>query len=326
MLDSFSRDIHYLRVSVTDRCNLRCRYCMPEYGVQKLSHLEILSLEDLARIIRASAACGIRKVRLTGGEPLIRKNLTQLMHYISEIPEIDDLALTTNGQLFAPMAEDFKKAGLTRVNISLDTMKRDRYRYITRCGDLDNAMKAIERALELDMHPVKLNVVAIRGFNDDEIMDFADLAYHSPLHIRFIEFMPVGDLMSWKEDRVIPADEIRQRIEARYTLLEGKQVMGSGPARYYHMEGGQGSVGFISPLSNHFCKECNRLRLTAEGKLRACLYDKNETDLREALRRGASDEELQQMIIQTINRKPEKHNMREGWGTDNKRKMYQIGG
>ncbi len=326
MLDSCGRNINYLRISVTDRCNLRCQYCMPIDGVSNIGHTGILSLEAIARLAKIGADVGIRKIRLTGGEPLVRKNLNQLISYISEIETIDDIALTTNGLLFAPLADDLKAAGLTRVNFSLDSLVEEKYRYITRNGELKKVLDSIEKALELELHPIKINMVAIRGFNDDELIDFADLAYKYPLHIRFIEFMPIGDLLFWRPERMMSSQEIRERIQEKYHLEEGSKIKGNGPARYYNMVGAKGSLGFISPMSNHFCANCNRIRLTAEGKLRGCLHDQGEVDLREPMIGGASDEELQQLFVKAISSKPNQHHMDTGWGEDNSRKMYQIGG
>lgn len=325
MFDTMGRNINYLRISITDRCNLRCRYCMPLEGIEKSGHPSILSLEEIARLVRVAAQVGIRKVRLTGGEPLVRKNICQLIRYIREVPEIDDISLTTNGTLFPGLAEELKAAGLDRVNFSLDTMVAEKYKYITREGRLGDVMKAIDKALTLEMEPVKINTVLIRGFNDNEVLDFADLAYRYPLHIRFIEFMPIGDLQFWNRDNIVTSNETRNMIKQEYQLIEGK-IKGNGPAKYYNFEGGQGSLGFISPMSNHFCSECNRIRMTAEGKLRGCLYDKTERDLKLAMESGASDEDLRQLFLKTINTKPDKHNMNSGWGEENKRKMYQIGG
>ena len=326
MIDTNGRSINYLRISITDRCNLRCRYCMPYEGVEKLEHFSILSLEAYARLVKVAAGVGIRKVRLTGGEPLVRKNIAQLIHYIREVPEIDDISLTTNGILFEQMAEELKAAGLDRVNFSLDSMVADKYKYITRVGEMSSVMSAIDKALTLNMDPVKLNIVLIRGFNDNEVLDLAELAFKYPLHVRFIEFMPIGDLQFWNRDNIVTSSETRNMIKQKYNLVEGKKVKGGGPAKYYTLEGGLGSVGFISPMSNHFCAECNRIRMTADGKLRGCLYDKTEIDLKLAMDNGASDEELRQLFIKTINTKPDKHNMNAGWGAENHRKMYQIGG
>lgn len=326
MLDTFCRDINYLRISVTDRCNLRCRYCMPEEGIDKTIHNNILSFEDMARLVKVATTVGIRKIRLTGGEPLVRKNITGLINFINQIETIDDIAITTNGVLFSDMADDLKTAGLDRVNVSLDTLDDHKFKYITRVGELSEVKKAIYKALDLGLHPVKINTVVIKGFNDDELMRFADLAYSYPLHVRFIEFMPIGDLLYWKKDRVMTVAEIQKVIGEKYQLQPAAMIKGNGPAKYYKVEGGAGSVGFISPMSNHFCSACNRIRMTAEGKLRGCLYDKREIDLQEAINAGASDEDLKKLFIKTINLKPSEHHMDKGWGTDNQRKMYQIGG
>jgi cyclic pyranopterin phosphate synthase len=326
MFDAYNRNINYLRISITDRCNLRCRYCMPEEGIDKTVHNNILSFENITRLVRVATSVGIRKIRLTGGEPLVRKNITSLVGYISAIDTIDDIAITTNGMLFNDMADDLKAAGLDRVNFSLDTLQAGKFKYITRTGELDRVKKAIDKAMELNLNPVKINTVVIKGFNDDELLQFADLAYSYPLHIRFIEFMPIGDLLYWKKERVMTIAQIKEVISRKYHLESSGQVKGNGPAKYFSIQGGLGSIGFISPMSNHFCSECNRVRMTAEGKLRGCLYDKREIDLHEAIISGASDEELKKLFIKTINLKPSEHHMDQGWGTDNQRKMYQIGG
>ncbi|HPF19733.1 MAG TPA: GTP 3',8-cyclase MoaA [Syntrophomonas sp.] len=326
MQDGYGREINYLRISVTDRCNLRCQYCMPETGINHVGHEDILSLEEISRIVRVAASIGIRKVRLTGGEPLVRRNLSQLVHYIHEIKEIDDIALTTNGVLFAALGDELKTAGLNRINFSLDSLVAEKFRFITRSGNLPIVLQGIEKALDLGLHPIKINTVLIKGFNDDEIMDFVALALKYPLHVRFIEFMPIGDLLFWRPDRLMTSHEIRQRIEKEYVLEETYKVPGSGPASYYKIQGGLGSIGFISPMSNHFCARCNRLRMTADGKLRACLYEQGETDLRDALKRSSDDEELRQLFLATLRSKPQRHHMQSGWGDDNRRKMYQIGG
>ncbi len=326
MRDSYGREINYLRVSITDRCNLRCRYCMPEEGIKKVDHYDILSLEEIARLIKIACSLGIKKVRLTGGEPLIRKNIVQMVRDIAVLPGIDDLALTTNGILFSDMAVELKQAGLNRVNFSMDTMVGEKFKYITRGGNLEKVSEAVFRALELSMEPVKINTVVIKGFNDSEIMDFAALAYKYPLHIRFIEFMPIGDLLFWNQEKLISVDEIKSKIEQEYELYEGSKIEGNGPAKYYHMQGGLGTIGFISPMSNHFCGSCNRIRMTADGSLRGCLYENAEVNLKSALLDGASDQELKNLFIKTIKNKAPRHQMNSGWGSENERKMYQIGG
>lgn len=326
MLDHYGRDINYLRVSITDRCNLRCRYCMPESGITKLGHRDILSLEEIVRLVRVASGLGIRKVRLTGGEPLVRKNIVHLVDQLASIPTIDDLAVTTNGVLFAPIAEDLKAAGLNRVNFSLDSLVPEKFTYITRIGNIEVVKRSIFKALELGLDPVKLNVVIIRGFNDDEVNDFVKLAVQFPLHVRFIEFMPIGDLLYWEKEKSMTVAEIKSQIEQQFNLIPAEKITGNGPAKYYGVAGGEGTVGFISPMSNHFCGKCNRIRMTAEGKLRGCLYDCHEINLKSALQEDSSDEVLRDLFCQTINSKPAHHQMETGWGADNERKMYQIGG
>ncbi|QGT98757.1 GTP 3',8-cyclase [Candidatus Syntrophocurvum alkaliphilum] len=326
MADTYGREINYLRISVTDRCNLRCRYCMPEEGIDLKNNNGILSFEEIYRLVKIGAELGIRKVRLTGGEPLVRKNLTKLIKDINKLPQIDDIAITTNGVLFADLAEELKHSGLNRVNFSVDTLAADKFKYITRRNAFDKVKDALKKAIELKMDPVKINTVVIKGFNDNEIKDFVTLAYEYPFHVRFIEFMPIGDLLFWQKDKMMTNNEIKDNIKQDFDIAPAKQVRGNGPAQYYDIEGGKGTIGFISPMSNHFCSLCNRLRMTAEGKLRGCLYDKRETDLKSALRTGVSDEDLKQLFLRAINLKPEKHQLNSGWGSENNRKMYQIGG
>lgn len=325
MRDNYGRTISYIRMSVTDRCNLRCRYCMPESGINKLEHSKILSFEDIIAIAEAVSDLGISKIRLTGGEPLIRTNITGLVERLAAVQGIEEVTLTTNGTLFAGMARTLQSGGLKRVNFSLDSLVAEKYSFITRGGSLEDAWQGILAAVETGMHPVKINTVIIKGFNDDEILAFAELAYRFPLQIRFIEFMPVGDLLFWDQGRVISIQEVKSILGKQYNLIPAMQI-GNGPAEQFNLEGGQGGVGFISPLSNHFCAKCNRIRLTAEGKLRTCLYDYHETDLKAALVQGINRADLAQLIGQAISRKPERHHMDSGWGENNNRKMYQIGG
>lgn len=327
MRDEFARDINYLRISVTDRCNLRCVYCMPPEGVTLMERDRILRNEEFLDIIRAAVKTGIRKIRLTGGEPLVRKGIIDLVRGIGSISAIDDLALTTNGVMLPQFAYPLKKAGLKRVNISLDTLKPERFREITRTGDLGQVWAGIRAARRVGLKPIKLNVVAMRGFNDDEIMDFVDLTKKLPLHVRFIELMPIGASDGWAIDKMITVPEILGRITAGGTELEAaKPVPGNGPARYFRVPGATGTVGFISAISDHFCADCNRLRLTSEGQLRPCLQSPLEVDLRTPLRAGQSEDELAGIISRTVAIKPEKHTMvTEGWH-DNTRVMSQIGG
>ncbi|MGB9803187.1 GTP 3',8-cyclase MoaA [Desulfofundulus sp.] len=326
MEDRYHREINYLRVSVTDRCNLRCRYCMPPHGVSVVPREEILTLEEIVRVVRASTRVGVKKLRLTGGEPLVRRGITELVEALAAIPEIDDLALTTNGILLAARAEQLKAAGLRRVNVSLDTLKPERYSYITRGGRLEAVWRGIEKSLELGLHPVKLNVVVMRGFNDDEICDLARLSLDRPLHVRFIELMPFGTAAGVSREGYIPAAEIRERIEQQFgQLQEVRKLTGSGPARYYHLAGAVGTIGFISAVSDHFCGRCNRLRLTAVGALRPCLFHEYEIDLKGILRRGATLEELAELVARAVQEKPGRHHINRGQPGTGKN-MSQIGG
>ena len=325
MNDTFERKINYLRISVTDRCNLRCVYCMPEEGVDLIGHEEILSLEEIVRIIKSAVITGIRKIRFTGGEPLVRKGIIPLIEMVNEIPEIDDIALTTNGILLPEMAIDLKRAGLKRVNISLDTLSPGKFARITRGGSLSDAWLGVEAASEAGLDPVKINTVIIRGFNDDEVYDFAEMTTRSPLNIRFIELMPIGASDLWAHDSFISTAELIKLITHRYDLVP-ERVTGNGPAKSYRIPGALGTIGFISPISNHFCDTCNRLRLTAEGQLRPCLQSPKEIDLKSPLRKGASAEELADIIRFAVQSKPERHNMEQAGWEGNKRWMTQIGG
>lgn len=326
MQDAFERKIDYLRVSVTDRCNLRCLYCQPEQGITLKSHAEILRLEEIAQLCRIGAGQGIRRVRITGGEPLIRKNLVALIEAISSLPEIDDIGMTTNGIYFSALGPALARAGLKRVNISLDSLRPERYREVTRGGDLKKVWAGIETALELRLLPVKINVVLIRDFNDDEINDFTRLMIDYPLCVRFIELMPIGECEQWARERFVSREEIRQRITREFGVLEQVRIAGAGPAEYVTLAGAQGMLGFISPLSKHFCASCNRLRLTADGKLRPCLHSNREINLREPLRAGWPEPRLIELFQQAVQLKPKCHwLMSEGWA-EGDRFMHQIGG
>lgn len=333
MKDGHGRVIDYLRISLTDRCNFRCVYCMPEEGVQQLSHFDILRIEEVEQAVRVATTIGIKSVRLTGGEPTVRKGLVDLVRNIAAMPEIENVSMTTNGVLLPRMAADLKEAGLSRVNISLDTLDAEKFRKITRCGSLDDALRGIDAALESGFNPVKINAVALRSLADG-FLDFAKLSIDRPLHVRFIEHMPIGDVsevdgISWGKDGVISCEEVLNIINegARAQGLgelvpagEGKPI-GWGPAEYYHFPGAAGTVGFISPLSRHFCSKCNRLRLTADGKLRPCLFSDVEYDLRTALREG-TEEDQRAVFLQALGAKPDEHHDKVG----TERGMSQIGG
>ena len=321
-LDSFGRSINYLRISVTDRCNLRCIYCMPPEGVLQMSHSEILSYEEIRTIVQAAAELGINKIRFTGGEPLVRAELPKLVHMLSQVEGIEELSLTTNGLLLKKYALELKKAGLYRVNVSLDTLKADKFQYITRLGKLKNVLEGIKAAKEVGFEPVKINTVVMRGTNDDEILDFAKMTYEEGWHIRFIEFMPFKGVAEF-----IPSVELRQHVSLLGKLESCASITGNGPATYYRLSGAKGTIGFISPLTEpSFCSRCNRMRLTPDGRLRPCLLGEDEIDLKMPLRNNASMEELKRLILKAIASKLEHHHLEGGNVRLVKRKMSQIGG
>ncbi|MFH1703936.1 MAG: GTP 3',8-cyclase MoaA [Nitrospirota bacterium] len=306
--DNYHRTIDYLRVSITDRCNLQCIYCMPSGGLIPIEHKEILRYEEIIRVIRIAAKIGVRKIRITGGEPLVRRNVVYFIASIKNIPGIEDLSLTTNGILLSRYAEELKSAGLDRVNVSLDTLKPKRYREITRSGDLSLVLKGIEAIEKVGLNPIKINMVPIRGVNSDEIEEFARLTLKAAYQVRFIEYMPFGSEDMWSPEKFISTEEIKSIVEGIGPLIPAK-LRKSGPARYFRFENATGVIGFISPISNHFCNECNRLRLTADGKLRPCLFSETEIDLKPALRGGSSDDEIERLIKLSIEVKPEGHNI-----------------
>ncbi|MCX8043428.1 MAG: GTP 3',8-cyclase MoaA [Desulfobacterota bacterium] len=326
LIDSYNRPINYLRMSVTDRCNLRCIYCMPREGVSAIGHDEILRYEELIRIARVAASRGITKIRITGGEPLVRRNIVAFIAQLSRLPGITDLSMTTNGILLHRYAEQLRAAGLNRLNISLDSLDPDRYRAITRGGNLSLVLAGIRKAREVGFAPIKINVVAMRGINDDEFVAFARLTLDRPIDIRFIEFMPVGASTPWEHERFISAPEIEERIGTIGTLTEEPLPGQHGPARMYRLDQAQGRIGFITALSNHFCSACNRLRLTADGKLRTCLFSDDEIDLKTLLRNGCSDQELEHRIAAAIAAKPLRHRALEPAFKKCMRTMSSIGG
>jgi GTP 3',8-cyclase len=334
IIDSCSRPINYLRISVTDRCNLRCVYCQPAEGIQLMQHDDILTYEEIVRITKAAAELGITKVRLTGGEPLVRLNVTALINDISKIKGIDDISLTTNGVLLKGYAEDLKKAGLKRVNVSLDTLKPSKFKKITRMGKFKQVIDGIEAAREAGLVPVKINVVAMRGVNDDEILDFARLSMKEGWNIRFIELMPFNGGNPPEEHNIgqggqpqqfVSVGEIKEKIEKLGHLEPVSGITGAGPAKYFRLDGAKGTLGFISPISDHFCFSCNRLRLTADGKLRPCLLSDREIDLKALLRGGATIDQIKGKIVEAIKSKPRGHDLAKGKKPEN-RSMSQVGG
>ena len=308
--DNFLRVIDYLRISITDRCNLRCLYCMPAEGVLPCGHKDILRYEEIIRLVQIAAGLGVRKVRLTGGEPLTRKNVVFLIAALKNIGGIEDLSMTTNGILLEKFADELAAAGLDRVNVSLDSFHPERYRRITRTGELQSVLRGIEAAERAGLRPVKINMVPIRGINDGEVEDFARLTLDSDCQVRFIELMPSSGIDFWSPERYMTAAEIKKIIEA-LAPLEPVRPRKNGPSRYFRLKGAKGVVGFISALSHHFCEDCNRLRLTADGKLRPCLFSETEIDLRSSLRNGAPDVEIARLLRLAVEVKPEGHRFRD---------------
>lgn len=325
MKDGFGREINYMRISVTDRCNLRCVYCMPEEGVPSLYHEDILSYEEILRLVRVAAGTGVTKIRLTGGEPLVRRGIETLIKEIKSIPGIKTVGITTNGILIPEKIDSLTDAGLDCVNVSLDTLLADRFEKITRRRGLEKVLNAIDLCCDRGLN-TKINCVAMKGVNDDEFAEIAGLAKDRNICVRFIEYMPVG-----KNDfeKYVPANEIKEQIESVYGKLNSDmQVHGSGPARYAKPDGFAGSIGFITAMTNCFCDECNRVRLTAEGYLKLCLQFSTGVSLRDIMRNGADDEELLKAFETALRNKPRKHTFNDYFDKENieDRGMSRIGG
>jgi cyclic pyranopterin phosphate synthase len=324
--DGHGRLIGDLRVSVTDRCNFRCQYCMPAEGLPWLERTEILTFEEIARLVRVFASMGVGDVRLTGGEPLVRRDFPVLARMLADIDDVHELSLTTNGFLLPRDAERLVRAGIDRFNVSVDSLQRDRFYELTRRDALDQVLKGLEiLAAFPEAHPIKVNAVAMRGFTEEEVIPFAELAQRTPYEIRFIEFMPLDADHNWERSKVLTGDEIRAAIETVYPLVpEAREP--SATARIYRFADGPGKIGFINPVSEPFCADCNRVRLTADGRLRTCLFSLNETDLRGPLRAGASDPELENIIRAAVWRKELKHHVGEPGFIQPARSMSAIGG
>jgi len=325
LTDQFSRPITYLRISVTDKCNLRCVYCMPEAGLPWLPKSNILSYEEIVAIVAAGAKVGLRSIRLTGGEPLIRRDLATLVQQIADFG-IEDIALSTNALLLAEQIDDLVRAGLKRVNVSLDTLREDRFFAIARRPGLNKVLAGIRSAVDAGLHPVKINCVAMRGQNDDELESFARLTIDEPIFVRFIEVMPVHENAALQNDAYISSDEILDRLTRIQDLSPAIGPPGNGPARYFAFPGAQGAIGVISPLSHDYCERCNRVRLTADGRLRMCLFGDQHVDIRTPLRAGASQSELIQLLQGAMAIKPERHHLRLGEPAARMRAFSEIGG
>ena len=330
LTDKHGRKHDYIRISVTDRCNLRCVYCMPEEGVEFEPEENILRAEEIREVVRVLAGMGIRKLRLTGGEPLLRKDLPELVAMLAAVPGIEDIGLTTNGIFLEKKAEALKLAGLTRINISLDSLREDRFRLITRGGDIRKVLSSVDAALRAGLDPVKLNVVLVKGVNDDEIADFLKLTMDRRLNVRFIEYMPIGHSgKDWKSG-YLPLEEVLRQAEALGLGVEpAGGITGNGPAENYRLQGAEGTFGLIHPVSDHFCQACNRLRLTADGYIKPCLYWSDEFHVRSSI---GDDEALRALIRKALATKPENHEMALAMSdtgashTPTVRRMSQIGG
>ncbi len=325
-MDGHGRRISDLRVSVTDRCNFRCQYCMPVDGLPWLERSAILSFEEIERLVRVFASLGVDELRLTGGEPLVRKDFPRLVSMLSGVDGLRDISLTTNGYLLERDAGALVAAGIQRVNVSIDSLQRDRFFHITRRDSLPQVLRGLDAlAAYPEVHPVKVNAVAIRDFTEREAIPFAEFARTTAFQVRFIEFMPLDADHAWTADQVLTGEELRAIIHARYPIEELPREP-SATARVFRFVDGSGEIGFINPVSEPFCADCNRVRLTAEGKLRTCLFSVNETDLREPLRTGASDVELEQLIRDAVWRKELKHRVGEAGFSQPLRTMSAIGG
>jgi cyclic pyranopterin phosphate synthase len=323
--DRYGREINYLRISVTDRCNLRCVYCMPPEGVPLMSHDDVLRYEEITRLARLAHEMGFTKFRITGGEPLVRKGVANLVHELAHLGENTDLSLTTNGVLLARYADDLKAAGLRRINISLDTLKREKFQQISRFDLFHEVVSGIRRAIRVGFDPIKINVVVVRGINDDEVLDFVEMTRDQPLWVRFIELMPFSR-NNWSNESFVSADEIRRHIETRYQLTEVSRSYASAPAADYRVTGHKGRIGLIAPLSRKFCDLCNRLRLTADGHLLPCLHSAIEMDIRTPMREGASDDELKLILREAMLAKPKGHTLCKDNFERTRRVMSKVGG
>jgi GTP 3',8-cyclase len=324
--DGHGRLIGDLRVSVTDRCNFRCQYCMPAEGLPWLERAEILRFEEIERLVRLFGDMGVHDVRLTGGEPLVRREFPRLARMLADIDAVHDLSVTTNGFLLERDAEALVRAGINRFNVSVDSLQRDRFFELTRRDALPQVLRGLEHLARFpEAHPIKINAVAMRGFTEDEVIPLAEFARRTPYEVRFIEFMPLDADHAWTEDQVLTGAEIRDAIDAVYPL-EPQLREPHATARVYRFADGNGNIGFINPVSEPFCGDCNRIRLTADGRLRTCLFSLNETDLRGPMREGVDDRQLEQIIRDAVWRKELKHHVGEPGFIQPARSMSAIGG
>ena len=330
MKDTFKREIKYMRISLTELCNLRCRYCMPEEGICKKSHEEMMTQEEVITAVKVAAKLGVTKIRLTGGEPLVKKDVVLLVAKIKEIDGIEEVCITTNGSLLAKYARDLKKAGLDRVNISLDTLKPEKFKYITRVGELKDTLAGIDAALNTGFKKIKINSVLIGGFNDDEIVDLANLTLKQPTDVRFIELMPMYDSGDFGKNAFIPSSIVIEKIKEAYKgrfendadIIKEVERESGNVAKTYRINGAMADVGIISAVSKHFCRECNRIRLTADGKIKPCLHSNQEISIK-----GLDENAMEEKFKEAILSKPEKHEELSYVSRSHaERNMNQIGG
>lgn len=321
LVDKYGREISYLRISITDKCNLRCRYCMPEEGHPRVSHQKLLRVEEIFRVVRLFNELGIDKLRLTGGEPLVHKGLLGLIDDLTTL-DIKDLSLTTNGILLPKYAEKLVEKGIRRVNISLDTLDGEKFDWVTRGGKVDEVMAGIDAAIAAGMEPIKLNMVVVKGFNDHEVWDMVQLVKDKPLHLRFIELMPIGDDGDfWTDDNFVASEDTKKLLEDKGLVLEPKQIKGNGPAEVFAIEGYAGTVGFIHAVSQHFCNKCNRIRMTSDGKIYPCLHSDKFVDILTPIREGKTDLEMKDILLEAVHAKPERSVL-----GDQTHCMFTIGG
>jgi GTP 3',8-cyclase len=326
LIDPYDRNLCYLRVSITDRCNLRCQYCCPPgRDFEWLAHEEILRYEEILRVIRVGVRLGITKVRVTGGEPLVRNGVYEFLEKLNRIEGISDISLTTNGVMLKNNIGRIKAAGINRLNISLDTLKPEKFQEITGRDRFQDVWQSILDAHEAGLHPIKINTVAMKGVNDDELSEIAELTFQYPFHMRFIEYMPIGD-SPLEKGKLLLAPEIMGRLQSLGELLPVKHASNEGPAERYRFKDAIGEIGFIRPMSHHFCKRCNRLRLTSSGQLRPCLLSDRQEDLKSLLRSGCSDEDIARTFIKVIRYKPRGHHLDEPVHEAVRGRMSSIGG
>lgn len=326
LIDSHGRTINNLRISVTDQCNFRCVYCMPEEGMIFMPRAEILTFEEITRFVTITTRLGISKIRLTGGEPTVRKDLPVLIRMLADIPGVKDMAMTTNGFLLKKMARDFYEAGLPRINVSLDTLDDEKFKQVTRRDVLQRVMEGLKEAEKYFQLPIKINTVAMKGFTEDDILDFAMLARTHPYQIRFIEYMPLDADRSWSRDQVMTGADIIEQISAVWPLEPVTRPNQREPADLFRFSDGKGEIGLIASVSEPFCESCNRIRITADGHLRTCLFSLNETDIKTPLRSGATDDEIAEIVVEAVRNKEPGHHINDPDFIQPERTMSSIGG